>query len=202
MAVVGGFTDSYGNSVADVYTIEPGEVGQLTRAGDILEALGLASDGQRLLWARADHRTVRIRLYSYDRATRAIKTLEPALRLRALQTDPGFQLNEVRLTSFSPSGGRVLLAVQFRGPARDKRTPEYYGLYSAALDGSDLRLVRRSRPQDDGFLIPRWTRDGNHIIVFGNDQKQIFLASHSADGSRRKTLVSLPVPTPTPTPRR
>lgn len=184
----------------NVYVVGPGEVQQITQAGDIA-GLGLASDGRRLFWARSDDRTTRIRLYSYDRATRAIRTLEPALGLGALQTDPGFRPYGEPFISFSPSGSRLILSVQFRGREKEKRTPFYQGVYSTALDGSDLRLVRRSRQQDDAFLIPRWTRDGKHIVVLGNDQKQIFLASHSADGSRRKTLVSVPIPTPTPTPR-
>jgi len=206
VAVIGGFTDSSAagvNSVTDVYTIEPGEVRQVTRAGDV-SALGLAPDGRRLLWTRPGHD--RVRLYSYDRARGNITELEP-IRLGLLQSDPGFGLDGATVMAFSPTGERLLVVVVFKGRrAGQRQSSTYGGIYSARLDGSDLRLVRRSRPEDEALLIPHWTRDGKHIVIRGLPLGpavggQDFLAIHRADGSARRTLMSVPVPTPTPTPR-
>ncbi len=105
--------DLFAPEVADVYTVEDGEVNQISHTGDVV-GMGLSPDGEHLIWARQGKnlRYVLISLYRFNLDNRSVQ------RVPFEEQVPGINLPhkapvEVSGVWFSPDGRHLAIECNF-----------------------------------------------------------------------------------------
>ncbi|MGC8666652.1 MAG: hypothetical protein ACP5VE_00855 [Chthonomonadales bacterium] len=175
----------------DVYTVEAGQIHQITTSSDVL-GLALSADRSSLVWARKSPNTryILMSAYRFDLKSRSSVRLSFPDRVKALNPDPHHAPRSVDWVEFSPDGSRLLMWVTLDVKPVNKVVR---ALYTVTMDGRSAQLLARSAPQDavgpaaapagEYVLDACWSKDGSKIAVMQGVPGSETLTVFGADGS-------------------
>jgi Tol biopolymer transport system component len=175
----------------NLFLVESGKVKQVTTTGDIT-GIGKSLDGSALLWARSEppKNTKRLTIYRYDLTTRVPLRIASIVTASLPSVRSGYHITGAGLVMFSHDGGKVAFSAEFENNAGSKsgKPKDYGACYTANVDGSNMKLVRRTQAAEhgEGVEFAVWSPDGRlGLLEYTKGGGSIYVYTKSLSDSAR-----------------